>query len=265
MIISNSRKFIFIHLHKCAGSSIEQTLDPFLRWDDIILGSTEYGERIQSHYKKRFFLDKHSTAQECFDVVGDDVWDAYYKFATIRNPYSLVVSTFTFAKKILDDAIKSGKFSIEDIKEYREKGLISDKGELAWPIIKGIIDSGYPKPLFEAYLKSSHTWRDLALKPQYEKLLVVRDNIKSINLQSIVKIEDLNQKWPELCQKLGISEKLSYSNVSSRKNWRDYYKSQESITMVNEKLGVDFEAFGYEKLELSKIKKFKKYLKSITF
>ena len=38
MIISNSKRFIFLHVPKAAGTSITIMLDAELEWDDIVLG-----------------------------------------------------------------------------------------------------------------------------------------------------------------------------------------------------------------------------------
>ena len=47
MIISNSHKFIFVHVMKTAGTSVSAALDPWLRWNDIAIGGTRFGEQIQ--------------------------------------------------------------------------------------------------------------------------------------------------------------------------------------------------------------------------
>ena len=48
MIISNSHKFIFVHILKTAGTSICAALDPTLRWNDVILGGTGFGEKMNA-------------------------------------------------------------------------------------------------------------------------------------------------------------------------------------------------------------------------
>src|SRR5215469_2544795 len=58
MIISHSRRFIFVHIHKAGGTSVEQALDPHLAWNDLILGGSQFGEKIQGAYQKRFGLNK---------------------------------------------------------------------------------------------------------------------------------------------------------------------------------------------------------------
>jgi len=51
MILSNSKKYIFVHIPKCAGTSITRAIAPSCEWNDIILGSTEFGNEIQNAYQ----------------------------------------------------------------------------------------------------------------------------------------------------------------------------------------------------------------------
>src|ERR671918_1169665 len=61
-IVCRSRKFIFVHLHKCGGTSVEQAFAPHARWNDLVIGSTFWGELLQPLYKRRYGLTKHSRA-----------------------------------------------------------------------------------------------------------------------------------------------------------------------------------------------------------
>ncbi len=266
MIISNSKRFIYIHIHKTAGTSIEHAFDPSLQWNDIILGSTKYGEEIQHIYRQRFRLYKHSTAQECYDVVGAAVWDDYFTFATVRNPYSLAVSAFTYAQKVLDKVITSGRYSYENIRPLIKSGQMSKRRLwhwsrfrqpkksnriFQWPVIKALMESGYPKSSFVGFLQSPYAWDDLALKPQWDKLAVSRGGTPRIDLNCIVKVEELNRQWPELCHKLKMDVKLPHLNQSSRGTpWQDFYDCDEVVALVEHHFTADFEAFGYDRLKI---------------
>jgi len=41
----------------------------------------------------------HMSAKKVIDNVGWDLWDAYYKFTTIRNPFDKMVSAFFWSEK----------------------------------------------------------------------------------------------------------------------------------------------------------------------
>ena len=64
MIISPNRQFVFIHLHKCAGTSIEMALAGALGINDIVVGSTPDGERLQGFFGDVLGLRKHASAAQ---------------------------------------------------------------------------------------------------------------------------------------------------------------------------------------------------------
>ena len=75
MIISHPNKFIFLHLPKNAGTSIEGSLTGANDWKTA---------------------DKHLTATESIEKFGQDVWREYFTFCFVRNPWDRLVSQFRF-------------------------------------------------------------------------------------------------------------------------------------------------------------------------
>jgi hypothetical protein len=73
MIISLNRRFVFVHIHKCAGTSVEMALGKLLRHNDFVIGSTKSGEKNQEFFKKATGLNKHSTALEARRWMGEDM------------------------------------------------------------------------------------------------------------------------------------------------------------------------------------------------
>lgn len=107
MIISNSRRFIFVHIMKAAGTSITRTLDPLIQWNDLLLGPTPFGSVLQNFYRIRFNLHQHSRSFEIKQVVGNAVWDDYLKFTFVRHPYGRAISLYTWIKGMVEsDGLK---------------------------------------------------------------------------------------------------------------------------------------------------------------
>ncbi len=87
MIVSHKHKFIFVHLGRTSGTSIERMLRPFLGADDIV------GERAKRIWSRRQFC-KHSTAVEIRRIVGEAVWRTYFKFTFERNPFEKILTKY---------------------------------------------------------------------------------------------------------------------------------------------------------------------------
>lgn len=97
-IINFSRKFLFIHVPKAAGTSVTSALSAYSSYRDIEIGGTALGEAIQPFMRKRYGLSKHVTASQMREIVGEDVWESFYKFTFVRNPFMRCYSTFNFLK-----------------------------------------------------------------------------------------------------------------------------------------------------------------------
>ncbi len=81
-MIAHKLKTIFIHITKTAGSSIE-----------VALNAVEESNKGAVDPMTGEFVDvvtgeeKHMSALECQAFVGDSVWDDYFKFSVVRNPF----------------------------------------------------------------------------------------------------------------------------------------------------------------------------------
>lgn len=98
MIINHSHKFVFVHVPKAAGSAITRNLSELTRYCDQEIGGTHFGEVVQPAYARRFGLRKHSPAREIIPVMGQEVWDSYFSFSFVRNPFDRLVSSYYFLK-----------------------------------------------------------------------------------------------------------------------------------------------------------------------
>ncbi len=123
MIISHKHKYIFLKTNKTAGTSIEIALSKSCGKDDIIthispedeltrskLGArgpqnfgAPYGEYgfydwarllIRRRSKLRYY--NHMNATQVNGLIGDEIWNSYFKFCFERNPWDRVVSLYFF-------------------------------------------------------------------------------------------------------------------------------------------------------------------------
>jgi hypothetical protein len=97
-IINTTHKFIFVHVPKCAGTTVSAYLSAYSRYCDIELGATALGEAMQALYARRHGLSKHSPARTIRAVVGPEFYSNCFTFSLVRDPLSRLVSTYHFLK-----------------------------------------------------------------------------------------------------------------------------------------------------------------------
>lgn len=81
MIISHSKKFIFVSNPKTGSTSIDSALAEFS--DDPLLNEI---------CEDGLYTDRHMPAQILKDRLSSHVWNEYFKFAFVRNPWDWFVS-----------------------------------------------------------------------------------------------------------------------------------------------------------------------------
>ena len=124
MIISHSKKFIFLHGRKTAGSSLGIALMKHLAPGDIVRGYIDGGlsmnilppdwkkslwyfrpydllrPRPRSSAYRRFvklyhgISSTHISAKDIKNYVGEKLWSEYFKFTIERNPFDRLVSFY---------------------------------------------------------------------------------------------------------------------------------------------------------------------------
>lgn len=149
-MISHKYKFIFIHIPKCAGSSIE----------------TAFGINVNNNFinKEKLFgwcditkmYLQHATPQQLLDnnLISKKQWSNYYKLVIVRNSWDKVISDYFWFRET-----KSFKGSLDDylsaknsFKKFLEKGTIQYRGDHLRPQIEYMYLNGeiinYDKIIF---------------------------------------------------------------------------------------------------------------------
>lgn len=95
-MISDQLRFVFVHIPRTAGTSVETVLAPYAR-DPI--GFTAHDNTILAH--------KHATAAELRAHVGAETWRRAFTFSIVRNPWARMHSDYHFFRDIAP-ALRSG-------------------------------------------------------------------------------------------------------------------------------------------------------------
>ncbi len=171
MIISHSHRFIFLKTRKTAGTSVEISLSRYCDGLDIVtpvtaedeanrlaagggvarnfaltrLSPPENDDRAswEAHFKQTAGklqvyrrLANHTTAALAREVIGERIWNAYFKFTTERDPVQQLLSLYFWRKS---DGRWKGSFeefldsSIP--KADRNAGIYMDGSELVVDVV----------------------------------------------------------------------------------------------------------------------------------
>ena len=132
IVISKKNKLIFFHLPKNAGTSISDLL---LRNENYYYSWVIFSKILKRFTKKdNFFFDNfqnkihllrsHESVKSIEEKISPNIFNNYFKFAIVRNPYSRFVSRYNYTKLISN--INHLQFS-EFVKHYIELDMITDK------------------------------------------------------------------------------------------------------------------------------------------
>lgn len=185
MLISHTHKFIFIHIYKTGGTSISHALMPYCTPRFRI-----YAHKILSLF--RFYslnpipYPKHISAGKLVDSIGEEMFNSYFTFSIVRNPWDWQASLYHYMLAHPEHPEHKNISSLGSFSNYIE-----------WRYQRGIVNQA--------------------------ELLQVGDRI---NLDFIGRFENLDHDFNRICLKLGIQERLPHKNLIPKKPYQHYYTSE---------------------------------------
>jgi hypothetical protein len=233
-IIANSKGFIFVHLHKCGGSSVEQSYQPHSKWNDLILGSTPEGEQLQHIYRKLHGLHKHSPALAIREVVGSETWDRYWTVALVRHPKSIFESFYRMLSRLSQHYMKSTGIDRKTFAADVESGRATAPFT-RWGMTKAYARSGSFPEFMEILFGESPRSMTLTRK--------ISDRQNNFLVQSVFKLENIDQFWAEFSDKIGANVERRHTNRGSAVpiEW-----DRRHLDEIARRFEVDLKNFSYE-------------------
>ena len=117
MIISHKHKYIFWKPIKVAGTSVQCNLQKYCGERDVVtpIKPTPEEEGYDISYIPRNYkgYQTHMLPMKIREIVGEEIWDSYFKFTIVRNPWERLVSHFcmdVFRNQTKDDSGSFKKF-----------------------------------------------------------------------------------------------------------------------------------------------------------
>ena len=160
MLVSHSKKFIFIKVPKSAGNAVESYFERYCRepsadpnnfgWGGNPVIESEFGIVGSRRGGNEDKFKAHQTAENLREILPREVWGQYLKFCVIRNPYDAIISLFWHKIHILkiSDVVDSWDFPVaKALFEASLKGDVSNvlteilsRGGMDFPAIEQCVD-----------------------------------------------------------------------------------------------------------------------------
>jgi hypothetical protein len=214
MLLSIRHRFLFIHIAKTGGTSIRAALGR-IKWKDPWRLPMALCNRISSLSDHRIGcrLPRHARAIGAREMLPGEFYDALFKFAFVRNPWDLQVSSYHHIRRERPHLIAH----CSDFASF-----------LRWKLNPGRI--------YQYHIDTS-----IALQSSY---LIDLDG--NLIVDFIGRYERLAEDFHEACRRIGIeSPALPHKRKGvNRRDYRCYY-TDETAAMIADYFKKDIEMLDY--------------------
>ena len=93
-MISLKYNFLFVHIPKTAGNSIQNILRTYSEDRVVCLNPLQDGVERFGVISERFRTRKHSKLNDYRTALGNELFTKLFKFTTVRNPWDRMISSY---------------------------------------------------------------------------------------------------------------------------------------------------------------------------
>lgn len=270
MIISHSAKYVFVHIPKCGGESVEVACGGTLRLRDVLIGARGTGGRPRGTtrvWRTLTGLGKHSTAEEIRNRMGEGRFRSYYSFAIVRHPADRLRSLYKYSVKrvirepgfqaLAGDALNNGATWEEAVSALWDRlGCAeSDRRDM-------LFDTSSPgRPDFlKARLYGIPTTRLALLSGRFRDFLEYPDLVTweigrpqacfiygpggEQLVDGVFRLETIGHDWPGIADRIGADPNLPHKNSSA--NVPGLVFGSDDDAVVRARYRQDYELLGYD-------------------
>jgi len=205
MIISNTKKFVFVHIPKTGGTSIKKVLGKH-----ATVGVYQHNPPPGVAKQANPRLWKHAPARDLRQHMGYASWAEMFSFGIVRNPFDWMVSAYFYIRKDTHDP----------------RHQIANK-------------LGFPE--FVEWFEKSNPYRHPIRNGQWWYL---SDRAGNQIVSKYYKLEEIGSAWKSISVKVQVNSFLPHTNKTSHRDYRSYY-TPRSVSLVAGMFSDDFKRFGY--------------------
>jgi Sulfotransferase family len=94
LMISFQKRFLFVHVPKTGGNSIQSVLRDYSEDELVALRGEQDGVERFGLRNPKYKIKKHSTLAEYREALGNEQFRTLYKFTCVRNPWDRMISYY---------------------------------------------------------------------------------------------------------------------------------------------------------------------------
>jgi hypothetical protein len=214
-VISIQKKFLFIHVPRTAGNSIQHILKDYS--EDRIVTTIKRQDGVERFGVRndKYHTTKHSTLSQYREVLEPELYRGLFKFATIRNPWDRMISWYFLPRR--------------GVKAWNREDFVK--------LVQTV-------PLLSQYVLVDPS------SPKYVKETKIPENLDRRKLDQdidfLMRFENLDEDFRQVCHYLDIPyTALPVRNKSTHEHYSHYY-DEDLRERVREKFIEEIKFAHYE-------------------
>ena len=206
MFISDSHEFIFLHMRKSAGTSMREILSPLcIPRRKGKFAHVKSRAMLEWNYQKYAFRT-HAEISVAQQRMPKEIFNRYFKFVFVRNPWDRLVSEYEFLLRNTDHARHTRVKKLGGFRQFIEMQI----------------------PRRSAY-----------------QVNMLCDRRGVVLMDFVGKFENLHDDWQTICHRIGIPhQNLPLKNTTNHRRYQDYY-DHESQQLVRKHWAREIDLFSY--------------------
>jgi len=216
MLISYSHNFLFVHIAKTGGTSVRTALRRYRwgGWYSLPLGiASLVSQMTRPRHKLGLKFPRHAKAVAALEMLPTEVYQHFFKFTIVRNPWDLQVSSYHHIRRE-KPAVLEG---VNNFEEFLKRKFA-------------------PERAYDFML-------DISAERQSEYLTDLQGRII---VDFVGRYETLQQDFDQICERIGIAPTPlpHLRRAHDREDYRRYY-TDELADLVAEHYAADLQHLGY--------------------